>query len=211
MIAFDAQSASGYSATSATWSHTCSGSDRLLVIGIYSTNSNDVASVTYNSVACTFINRVVVTGGQEIYLYYLLNPATGANNVVVTATSGNLQGYGAATSYTGVKQSAQPDASATNQSASTTSLTTSVTTTADNCWLVGFAYGQTASAGTGTIFRSEPVNDVLFMMDSNGATTPAGSDSLIFTQAANFAGACVASFSPVTSAVAFTPRTTFIM
>lgn len=196
-IAFDAQSASAYeSGTTLTFAHTCTGSDRILLVGVYTSSVDNVGSVTYNGVSCTFINRVTVTGTQDIYLYYLIAPATGSNNIVVTAAVGNLLGYAAATSYTGVKQSGQPDASATNQSASTTSLTTSVTTVADNCWLVGFGYGQTSTAGSGTVFRSEPVNDVLFMMDSNGAKTPAGSYGLTFTQSTNFAGACVASIAP---------------
>ena len=40
-----------------------------------------------------------VTGVDSIWLYYLLNPSTGANNVVVT-TSSSVTAYSDSTSYT---------------------------------------------------------------------------------------------------------------
>lgn len=210
-IAFDAQSASAYSgpsSTTVTWSHTCTGSDRLLVVGVYTTNDN-LTGVTYNGVSCTFIGKINGTT-DYIHLYYLLNPASGANNVVATASSA-LLGYGQATSYTGVQQSGQPDASNSSRSASTTSFSTSVTTIADNCWLVGIIYGGgTIVAGSGTTFRSQSVANVLGMMDSNSAKTPAGSHSLAATQSSSFMAMIVASFSPAVDST-FAPKAIWFM
>jgi len=201
-IAYDTSSASAYSPSEATWSHTCTGSNRLLVAGIYATNDT-LTGVTYAGVSMTFINKVNATGTQFIYLYYLLNPTSGANNLV-TSSGGTLLGYGQASSYTGAKQSAQPDTSNTAVSASTTSLTCSVTTVADNCWLIGYNYSNLPVAGGGTTFRSPGIGAVLFMMDSNAPKTPAGSSSLEVTQvSANFSATCLASFSPV--GASFTP------
>jgi hypothetical protein len=171
----------------------------LLIVYVYD-GTNKTTGVTYNSTSLTAINSLLMTGGaagQYIRMYYLLNPTSGANNVVVSSASG-ASSYASAVSYTGVKQSGQPDANNTNGSSSTTSLTTSVTTTADNCWLMGFAYHNAEpSAGSGTTLRGGSVN-VLKAMDSGGAKTPAGSHGLTTTVgSANFAGHVMASFAPV--------------
>jgi hypothetical protein len=200
-IAFDAQSNSAYKGagtSSVTWSHTCTGSDRLLVVGAYCGNSG-ATSVTYNGASMTEINSLAMSGpasGQYIRLYYLVNPASGTNNCVMSSGT-STDNYGAATSYTGVKQTGQPDANNTNGTTSSSAFTTSLTTTADNCWLVGFSYmGLQVVAGTNTTLRSTPVY-VEYMMDNNAAQTPAGSHSLQTTAAsATFAGHVIASFSP---------------
>lgn len=139
--------------------------------------------------------------GQYIKLFYLIAPATGTNNVIVSCSAGDM--YGVATSYTGASQTGQPDAQTTNGSATGTSLTTSVTTVADNSWLVGFSYMNFAiSAGANTTLRiASGAGTVQYMMDSNGAKTPAGSHGLTTTDSTNgFSGHVIASFSP--SAVA---------
>lgn len=202
-IAYDNASHSAFlNSTSNNLSHATSSSDRLLCVYIYSTIDN-VTGATYNGTSCTFVNKLLMTGGaagQYIHFYYLLNPTSGTNTVTVTSSSG-LGGYISAVSYTGVKQSGQPDANNTNGSSSTTSLTTSVTTTADNCWLMGYAYmNGSMTAGTGTTFRGGSVAGTLETMDSNSATTPAGSDSLITNRGtASFAGHVIAAFSPSVS------------
>lgn len=201
-IALDAQSNGAASnTTSVSWSHTCTGTNLALIVGIWSQSGDAVTSVTYNSVAMTQAVKLAMTGsaaGQYIYLYYLLNPATGTNTVAATSSGVGIDG--ASTSYTGVKQSGQPDATGTNVSTATTSLTTSLTTIADNCWLVGFAYtGSTQTAGTNTTLRGSPVAGILCMIDSNSAQTPAGSKSMNVTQASNFAGMVMASISPFTT------------
>lgn len=214
-IAYDNASHSAFlNGTSNNLSHTTSGSDRLLCVYVYAT-TNNITGASYNGVSMTQVDNQLMTGaaaGQYIYMYFLLNPASGANNVTVTSSSG-MAGYISAVSYTGVAQSGQPDASNKQATSPTTSLTTSVTTTADNCWLMGYAYmGNTMSAGTGTTLRGGSVAGILQAMDSNSATTPAGSDSLITTQASSFAGHVIASFAPaVAGGATFIPRVSFIM
>jgi len=89
------------------------------------------------------------------YLYYLINPATGAHNVVVSA-GGSTIITACSASYTGAKQSAQPDAH-TKAASNTTTLTVShpgswiVATCGDSAGLgVGYA------AGPGFTFRNGP-------------------------------------------------------
>lgn len=198
-IAFNAATHSAYTnSTSNTLSHTTAGSNRILFVSIYA-GSDVVTGVTYNGVAMTQLQKQLMVGaaaGQYIYLYMLVNPASGANNVVVSSSSG-LGGYISAVSYTGAKQTGQPNVSNKQAVTSTTSLTTSVTTTLDNCWLTGYAYHNgTVVAGTATTLRGGSVN-VLQTMDSNGAKSPAGSYSLNTTKSpADFAGHVMAAFAP---------------
>jgi len=199
-IAYDSSTASsGGSATSRTFSHTCSGSDRILFVATLSGGGDIVTGATYNSVSMTQVGKVLLGTDNELYLHYLIAPATGSNNVVVSM-SGTAYIQCAATSFTGANQSSQPDASTTSYNPSTSSLTTTVTTIADNCWLVEAGRAMDTSsigAGSGTTLR---IGDYLCcMLDSNGARTPAGSQSLVFTGGASGRmGNVMASFSPST-------------
>ena len=208
-IAFDAQSASSFSSgTTNTFSHTCSGSNGILYVGVYD-GLNNVTGVTYNGVSMTLVNSFAMTGGaagQYIRLYQLVSPATGANNVVITCSAaGNT--YGNGVSYTSASQTGQPDAQNTGGASTGTSLTTSVTTTADNCWVVGFAYmAGTISAGTNTTLRSTNAGGILAIFDTNAAQTPAGSKSVQTTSGTSgFNGHVIASFAPAVTAT-FVPK-----
>lgn len=100
-VAYDAYSRSGDGfASSVTWAHTCAGSDRYLLVGIYCDSASDqVTGVTYNGVAMTRIARFA--SGVSIYLYGLVAPATGANNIIASFT-GAIGADVAAMSFTGV-------------------------------------------------------------------------------------------------------------
>lgn len=207
MLAYDNATHSAFkNSTTNTQAHTCSGSDRVLMVYVYA-GSDVVTGVTYNGVSMTFVQKQLMGGaaaGQYIYEYILAAPASGSNNVVVTS-SANLGGYISAVSYTGAKQTGQPDNSAKQALTGVTTITTNLTTVADNCWLVGYAYHNgTVVAGTATTLRGGSVN-VLQTMDSNGAKTPAGSYGLNTTRSpADFAGHVIASIAPVVSGSAYT-------
>lgn len=171
-LALDATtSASGGS----SWSHTCSGSNRILLVGCYA-NTDTVTGVTYNSVAMTLIGKTSFPGAgrQGAYLYYLIAPATGSNTVAVTGGTGI-----GAVSYTGALQSGQPDSSAVSNPANATSITLSTTVVKDNSWLVCVTADGAGSetAGAGTTIRQTDANG-LVLADSNGEVD-AGSRSLI--------------------------------
>lgn len=184
-IAFDASAkSSGSGINTLTFAHTCSGSDRALVVNVVCDNSDKVTGVTYNGVGMTQVSKLQNTTSRFTYLYLLLGPATGANNIVVSTSSlSYIEGNSA--SYTGVKQTGQPDATGSNSASSGTSLTTSLTTIADNCWTVLSALGQGGgiAAGSGATLRiSQLVGAIL---DSNGVVSPAGSKSMAHTQTAS--------------------------
>jgi hypothetical protein len=187
-----------------TWSYTCgSGSNRLLVVGVLGDATSDfISGVTYGGVSMTLAGSHQADAQRWSYLFFLLNPASGANDVVVSASTPTSMFSGAA-DYIGVKQSGQPDASALGESDfSATSLTTSITTVVDNDWVVlfenGFSSSNPPSADTGDILR---VVDATFgawgLFDSNGPVTPAGSYSMKTTRplSVNGIGHILAAFS----------------
>ncbi len=187
-IAFDTASGSAAGiANSLTWAHACTGAD-ILWVGVTITTSNDeVTGVTYNGVPMTLGLYDSFTWSK--YLFYLLAPAAGAHDVVVSVSAfRNIAA--AAASYSGARQSGVPDATATASGVGVTSRTATLTTVADNCWSVLFAGDESADAetlaGTGSTRRFEThgaafgANGAFF--DSNGAITPAGSYGMTFTQ-----------------------------
>lgn len=170
-------------ATSLTYSHTITGSNTALIVAIRSRigTSESITGVTYATVPMTLIDTVASDNFIRPYstTWLLMNPTTGANNVVISGSpSANISAMSA--SYTGVKQTGQPDAH-TTATAGSSPVSKAITTVADNCWVVGFASmdNNTPTANTGITFRKTAFH--LGIGDSNAAVTPAGS----YTMAAN--------------------------
>jgi len=184
-IAFDAASDGGRAtAASQTWSHVCTGADLILFVGVLNGAVQTITSVTYNGVACTQIGTDMINNAANYRLtsWYVVAPATGSHSVVVTPSAAS-DTMALAGSYTGVLQTGFPDASGSRQPAQAASVTETLTTVLDNCWLawVGldeFGTGETAGAGTTLRWASSGYGGV-FLADSNGARTPAGSQSLV--------------------------------
>ena len=185
-IAFDAFTDGNYtnSATTHTFSHTCTGSDRILfVTGFTNTSSDYITGITYNGVAMTLVNKLAAAASRYAYIFYLVAPATGANNVVLTASSSSALG-GNASSYTGASQTGQPDASS-SQTIGASPVNNSVTTVADNCWSIltqlnnqltpSVASTNSTLRGGNTTFTDAQI------FDNNTAITPAGSYTMTTT------------------------------
>lgn len=147
-IAHDADSVIAVAATTspATWNHTCTGANLLLVVALEANKTSDpVTAVKYNSVSMSKITGASIvdaTNGITISYWYLLGPSTGSNQISVTWTSGGgINLMGGAISLTGVKQSSQPDASGTNSGTTgiggTNQPTVTITTIAANSWMIG--------------------------------------------------------------------------
>ena len=213
-IAFDAAVNGGlvFPGTSLTWSHTCSGSDRILFVGVVGGTTDTVTGVTYDGVAMTLVNKCVAGADFYSYLFYLIAPSTGAHNVVISASSGLI--IGLSSSYTGVSQTGQPDSSSTKISTvASATYTQSTTTVADNSWTIFHlreSTGRDATAGAGTVTRIEYGAAGAHICDSGGAITPAGSSSLNISNfqgvsPPSFAGV-MASFKPAGAAPTFLPK-----
>lgn len=186
-IAFDAvsQPADPAPASGVTFAHTCTGTDRALLVGCLTNDLTDtVSGVTYNGTAMTevAVGSTSQAGGggrtEKVYLFYLANPASGTNNVVVTCTgtvSNGLQCYGQ--SYTGVHQTTPVDISAKNSATGVTSITATATTTVDNCWAVSRTRDDTGSITDSTNYAARTADGSNEMGDSAGGVGAAGSKS----------------------------------
>lgn len=164
-LAFDAASSGIEDAIDLTLtiSHTCSGVDRILIVGVGIDKTTDsITGITYAGVALTRI-RAASTTNTTSSLWYLLNPTSGTNNIIVTSSS--LQNFTAGgLSLTGARQFNQINASngATGDGGGTPqTATVSVTSTLSNCWVVDCVFGNGIAAitvGAGQIERYNATN-----------------------------------------------------
>ena len=183
-IAYDTFSEGGTgSGDSLIVSHTCASSlSGILVVGIVTrpsggSSSDIVTSVTYNGVTMTRAISNAISTDRRQYIYYLLAPTSGANNIVVTTSGGGPNIQAKNTSYIGVKQGEQPDASTSPIQSATSPLTVSITTVINNCWMVTFAdQNGNLTANTGCVRRTSL--DIRAMFDSN-TTLSVGVNSMI--------------------------------
>jgi hypothetical protein len=116
-----------------------------------SSSVDDISSVTYAGIPMTLAGTAQAPSNNRQYLYYLLNPPSGANTVSITAGSQHYLVSQAASWYN-VRQSGQPEAVTTNTfPVGSTSITTSLTTAASGSLVVQgvWAY-QHLSPGLGT-------------------------------------------------------------
>lgn len=202
----------GVSAASHTFSHTVSGSDRLLVVNVYySSSTATTVTVTYNGVSATKVG-LSSQNSSRVETFYLIAPATGANDVVVTFSPSKSCDVIVA-SYTGCDQSTQPDTSGdVKTSTPNTTHTATLTPTVVDCWLVaGFRAFSAMSAGTGT---SRGTSNNAIFIDNNTAINPAASTSITATTvSANPAGGFAITLAPAAGAPpsSFTPRNVIVV
>ena len=145
-IAHDATvSAAAAVASSLTYAHTVSGSDRLLVVGV-GTNSSTLSSITYAGPTLTAVAETDAEGGIRGYMQRLVAPTTGANNVVVTFVDlSNITST--ASSYTGVDQTTPVDTPATAVSTAGSTAPSVVVTSATDDLVIDAVHDD----GVGTI------------------------------------------------------------
>ena len=210
-IAFDATSTATTNAAGnpITVTHTVTGSDTILFQGIWANNSVDVVNSSYAGVLSTRLGSVAGSAGSRLWLYYQLNPATGANTASTsfsgTVSSARLHNA----SYTGAAQ-VVPEATSTSNTTGLT-LTVSATSTSDNAWMfevIENAQANVCSASTNTriIIWNGPGSgsEDTCAADSGAALTPAGQRDFAVTRAAgsNFFGGLLAVFAPAAEVAA---------
>lgn len=198
---------------SLTVSQTCTGSNGILWVSVsVNGTASDVLSaataVQYNAVNMSRVGFAPVAGLGE-YLYVLVNPSTGAHNIVVSISGGTNRDIRlTASSYTGAAQSGVPDSSNTGTAGNPSSspLTVATTVVASNCWLVGGTFDDTfaLAAGTGTnlVVASAGGGGTFNKFWDSNATVGTGSQSLQVTWSGTVhdTGMCVASMAPVANA-----------
>lgn len=172
-----------------SWSHTCSGSDRLLIVTVMWNDSNgtdaDLTSVTYNSVAMTAVGATTrantsVSGVDRcIRSYYLVAPATGSNTVAVTMNQSGLSFGAAAVSYTGVNQIIPLGTQVVNSTTSSvTTLACTVSSATGNMVHSGIANRNT---GTVTTPTTQQWNFIISTNNRYGGAATAGGASVTCT------------------------------
>lgn len=193
-IAFDVSSkiAAAATATPASWSHTCTGSNRALIVTLENKlGTENITAVTYAGAAMTKLtgaSRLDTTNLINLSYWTLLNPATGANTISVTWTVTTQRLLGLAVSFTGVASiEASANAAGTN-SGGVPQPATSVTTLANNAWTIGAAAvndNTPLAAGTSQTLATQ-FNDTVspfhtVVLDYRGPVTPAASTTNNFT------------------------------
>ena len=107
---FDASASAHDSAgpSSLTWSHTVGGANRLLLVGILAFGdgvaTTTFTGITYNAIAMTQVATRDFGSFVRLELWRLINPATGAHNVIATGAAATDAMLGIASSWNGVHQ-----------------------------------------------------------------------------------------------------------
>ena len=185
-VAFDAATVGGaVTATSQTTAHTTgSGLGRcMIVIALGDATSDLLTTATYNGVSMTLVDKQNAAPGSVYWqnMWSLANPASGANNVVVSASSSiHIETHVA--TYSGVSAAGCPQVSAKGTSGADPHVAT-VTTTSPNNWTVeGINSSVGIVASTNFTSRAADAAGTYRLGDSNAAV-PAGSNSMNVTGA----------------------------
>lgn len=158
-IAFDAVTVTN---TTLTYSHTVSGTDRLLIVtaGIRDTTLDEITGITYAGAAMTKADGRNRSGGLvdvRSELWYLVAPATGTNNVVITGSAGFTRISTSAMSYTGVDQTSPIEAQGWAEGLSSPASASATSLTA-GAWAVNSVVSRDTTAstpGTGETERAD--------------------------------------------------------
>lgn len=168
----------GASATSLTFSFTTSGTNRILFVKSVTTGGRTVTGVTYGGTAMTEATSQHHTSlNENVYWHYLKNPASGANNVVISASASGFIG-GGAVSYTGALQTGGVDvATATYFAAQSGDLTTTISVTDAGSWIL---FGEEAKTNDpASVVNGTFITGTATAADSNG-TVSTGSNTIGF-------------------------------
>lgn len=209
-IAFDSSSSGvATSGTTLSFSHTCaSGAGLYVFVQDGASGSDTVTSVTYNAVSLTKIADVSGANNGFVTLWFIPNPATGTNTILITRTSSTNGIGGASESLIGTSLT-QPDANirTADTGGNISTFTGSVTSTVANAWIIWYTSatdnGGTATAGTATTLRNQQAVTgigTMGLFDSNTPVGGAGAQSLIANSSSSghFVGMMV-SISPALS------------
>ena len=163
-----------------TFNHTCSGSNRVLIVDVAVGNSPDsmTCGVTYNGVAMTSLAKKHSNENTAGYIekFILINPASGSNSVVVTLTGAATTLIAGGKSYNGASQTlADYTGSVVSASGADATPTVNVTGTAlDSIVDDGSCNGNAFTAvGAGQTQRWDvPVNNNTAAGNARGSTEP---------------------------------------
>lgn len=174
------------------------GANRLLTVTAFGEsidNLDGATKPTYAGVTMTLVKKSQAVADRWNYLWYLLDPASGSNTLVITSTNPAATIPAICADYTGVLAL---DSGAAATVAAGTTISGSVLVGVTNSWTVmssRHSNGGATTAGGGTVLRSDPGGGFAYF-DSN-SPRPTGVSSLVQNAGASQSfGNVVASFSP---------------
>lgn len=182
--------------TSFSWNHTVTTIDNtIIVIGVATRNVGagefGVSNVTYGGYSCTQIreDEYFQSASKSSALFYLVDPPSGSNAVVVTFEGQVYRANGGAVSMTGVHQISPINAHNGVAGSTGTSVSTSITTTVDDCWIIDSLCVRSPSS-TSTSSQTQRWNYLDTGNNVNGAGSSkvlatAGTTSMAWTAASN--------------------------
>lgn len=207
MIAIDTTTSKDWvsSGLTHTWSHTCTGTNLVLIVCGFGASGRTVTAATYNGIDMNSMTKTNILGygGHYASMVALLSPSTGANNIVITFnSSGN--GSFVAGSYTGARQSSFPDcALATNagHAINSTTITNTITTATANCWSIANICEYEAPSTTVTnVTKRDDASYGANLFDTNGVIASPGAFSVVLSGASFRVGAQILmAFAPAES------------
>lgn len=156
-VAFDASSTATGTGVAASWSHTCTGSDRILFVSIsYDGALGDAfATGTYNGVAMTKVGELLAQ--QGLSHYRLVNPASGSH-LIELAWTDSFVWAASAHSFTGAH--ATQTATATTSEAATGNTVTKNISSATGDMVVDALSLNAAAVSTTTPGANQTTNAV---------------------------------------------------
>jgi len=126
-------------------SHTvAAGSDRVILAGINFHSSPSIVSVTWNGDAMASAVGLEAFTDRNAHIYYLVEPDTGNHDLIVTMTGVTTIGVGVI-SLTGVDQSSPIGDTGSSSVDNKTGISTMITTTVLNSWLMDSLITENAS------------------------------------------------------------------
>jgi hypothetical protein len=164
-LAVDATSgaATAVGNTTLSWSHTCGASANKLLVCIGLGDGTDtISSVTYNSVACSFVGAADDGVWARSEIWALNSPTTGSAQTILVTASGTVQMYAGGISFVDSATSLGTH-TATNNTTANPSVTVADTASGDivvSICTTDNAVGTTTESGTAVFEFEDAFSDI---------------------------------------------------
>lgn len=177
-IAFDAASSCTdiVPGTTCTWSHTVTGSNPSLYVGtcLDTAGGTTVSGITFNGVALTQLGTLAEGGAIRGDLWFLVAPATGTHDIVVTKSAA-VPNSATAVSLIGVHQTV-PNGTPVNAQGSTDTPTVTATTASGETVIDAECNDGTGGTLVAGANQTERVQVTAGTEDRSGMSTQDGAD-----------------------------------
>lgn len=165
MIAFDSSDHSAIASYSFT-----NTAGNFMIVGVNS-DSATPPTVSYNSVGMTFVlTQKIDTDNAWLHMFVLHSPATGSNTLAVVGTFSQL----IVVTYSGVKDTGQPEVTTQKAQSSASSVSNTITTISDGSWVVAIWLAYGVPTEFTDVTRRATDGNYPYVGDSDGVVTPAG-------------------------------------